>query len=77
MALGKAPAATLMPFLYVQIGVAALAGWLALDAVPDAWGWTGMAVIAICGAASAWLNVRDAAARQRPVSAIAIDAVAD
>jgi len=77
MALGKAPAATLMPFLYVQIGVAALAGWLALDAVPDAWGWAGMAVITICGAASAWLNVRDAAAQQRPVSAVAIGAVAD
>jgi drug/metabolite transporter (DMT)-like permease len=77
MALGKAPTATLTPFLYTQIGVAALAGWLALGAVPDAWGWTGMAVIAICGAASAWLNVRDAAARQRPVSAVAADTVAD
>ena len=77
MGLGKAPTATLMPFLYTQIGVAALAGWLALDAVPDAWGWTGMAVIALCGAASAWLNVRDAAAHQRPVSAVAADTVAD
>ena len=77
MGLGKAPTATLMPFLYTQIGVAALAGWLALGAVPDAWGWTGMAVIALCGAASAWLNVRDAAAHQRPVSAVAADTVAD
>ena len=77
MGLGKAPTATLMPFLYTQIGVAALAGWLALDAVPDAWGWTGMAVIALCGAASAWLNVRDAAAHRRPVSAVAADTVAD
>lgn len=77
MALGKAPTATLMPFLYTQIGVAALAGWLALGAVPDAWGWTGMAVIAVCGAASAWLNVRDAAAHQRPVSAVAADTVSD
>ena len=77
MALGKAPTATLMPFLYTQIGFAALAGWLALGAVPDAWGWTGMAVIAVCGAASAWLNVRDAAAHQRPVSAVAADTVGD
>ena len=77
MGLGKAPTATLMPFLYTQIGVAALAGWLALGAVPDAWGWTGMAVIALCGAASAWLNVRDAAAHRRPVSAVAADTVAD
>ena len=77
MGLGKAPTATLVPFLYTQIGVAALAGWLALGAVPDAWGWTGMAVIALCGAASAWLNVRDAAAHRRPVSAVAADTVAD
>jgi len=77
MALGKAPTATLMPFLYTQIGVAALAGWLALGAAPDGWGWTGMAVIALCGAASAWLNVRDAAAHQRPLSAVAADTVGD
>lgn len=77
MALGKAPTATLMPFLYTQIGVAALAGWLVLGDVPDAWAWTGMAVIAVCGAASAWLNVRDAAVQQRPVSAVAADTVAD
>ncbi len=77
LALGKAPTATLMPFLYTQIGAAALAGWLALGDVPDAWAWVGMAVIALCGAASAWLNVRDAAAQQRPVSAVAADTVAD
>ena len=77
MALGKAPTATLMPFLYTQIGVAALAGWLALGAVPDAWAWTGMAVITCCGAASAWLNVRGAATRQQPVSAVAADTVGD
>ena len=77
MGLGKAPTATLMPFQYVQIGVAALAGWLALGAAPDAWGWTGMAVIAACGAASAWLNVRDAATHQRPMSAVAADTVAE
>lgn len=77
LALGKAPTASLMPFLYTQIGFAALAGWLVLGDAPDAWAWVGMAVIALCGAASAWLNVRDAAAQQRPVSAVAADTVAD
>ena len=77
MALGKAPTATLMPFLYTQIGVAALAGWLALGAVPDTWAWTGMVVITCCGAASAWLNVRDAAVRLQPVTAVAADTVGD
>ena len=57
-ALSRANAATLMPFTYVQIGVAALAGWVALGDLPDAWSWVGMAVIAACGAASAWSTAR-------------------
>jgi drug/metabolite transporter (DMT)-like permease len=77
MAFGRAPAATLMPFQYVQIGVAALAGWIAFGSAPDGWGWIGMAVIAACGAASAWLNVRDAALKQRPVTAVAADTVVE
>jgi drug/metabolite transporter (DMT)-like permease len=77
MALGRAPASTLMPFQYVQIAVAALAGWLAFNVVPDGWGWVGMAVIAACGAASAWLNVREAARRDRPVTAVAADAIGE
>ena len=68
MALGKAPASTLMPFQYVQIAVAALAGYAVFAAAPDGWGWIGMGVIAVCGAASAWLNLREAAARQRPAT---------
>lgn len=57
-ALSRANAATLMPFTYAQIGVAALAGWVALGDLPDAWSWVGMAVIAACGAASAWSTAR-------------------
>ena len=77
MALGKAPAATLMPFQYTQIAVAALGGYIVFGVSPDGWGWIGMAVIAICGAAAAWLNMREAAARQQPVSAVAADNIAD
>ena len=77
MALAKAPASTLMPFQYAQLAVAALAGFLAFGVVPDALGWIGMVVIAICGAASAWLNLREAAAHKRPVSAVAADTIAD
>ena len=77
MALGKAPASTLMPFQYAQLGVAALAGYIAFGVAPDGWGWVGMAVIAACGAASAWLNVRAAAARLRPVSAVQVDTLAE
>lgn len=62
LAYGLAPATTLTPFMYAQIGAAAMVGWLVLGDAPDLWGWVGMAVIAACGAAIAWLNVRPAAA---------------
>jgi drug/metabolite transporter (DMT)-like permease len=77
MALGKAPAATLMPFQYAQIAVAAIAGYLVFRVVPDGWGWLGMSVIAVCGAAAAWLNIREAAQRQRPMTSVAVDTVVD
>jgi len=77
LGLGKAPAATLMPFQYAQLGVAALAGYLVFGLAPDAFSWLGMAIIGVCGAASAWLNVRAAADRQRPVSTVQADTVAE
>lgn len=77
LALSKAPASTLMPFQYVQLAVAALAGYLVFGLAPDFWSWVGMAVIGVCGAASAWLNVRAAADRHRPVSAVQVDTVGD
>lgn len=73
LALGMAPASTLMPFIYTQIAAAAAIGWFAFGTAPDGWGWVGMAVIAACGAASAWLNVRDARA---PMSTAAADTMA-
>jgi drug/metabolite transporter (DMT)-like permease len=58
LALGKAPTATLMPFVYTQIGFAALIGWVAFAHLPDHWAWVGMGIIAACGASSAALNLR-------------------
>lgn len=77
MALGRAPASTLMPFQYVQLAVAALAGYIAFGVAPDGWGWAGMAIIGVCGAASAWLNVRAAADKLRPVTAVQADTIAE
>ena len=77
LALGKAPASTLMPFQYVQLAVAALAGYIVFGVAPDGWGWVGMAIIGVCGAASAWLNVRAAADKYRPVSAVQVDTIAE
>lgn len=72
LAVGVAPLAVLMPFTYVQIGFASFTGWLAFGHVPDGWAFVGMAVVAVCGAASVWLNLREsAAARQAAPSELA------
>jgi len=76
-ALGMAPTSTLMPFLYVQIGFASLIAWLVFDHLPDGWAWIGMAIIAACGAATAWLNVRSAQRAHRVIQASAADTVLD
>ena len=59
LAYARTPASTLTPFLYAQIGFAMLGGWLAFSHVPDQWSLVGMAAIAVCGAAGAWLAVRE------------------
>lgn len=74
LAFGIAPAATLMPFQYLQVVSAAALGWLVFRHVPDGWAWIGMIIVSVCGAASAWLNMREA---RRPVSALHADTVSD
>ncbi|NKI95450.1 DMT family transporter [Rhizobacter sp. SG703] len=76
LALGLAPTATLMPFIYLQIGVAAAVSWVVFRYVPDGWAWVGMGVIAVCGAASAWLNMRKTASHPA-TSTVAADTIAD
>jgi drug/metabolite transporter (DMT)-like permease len=76
LALGMARTGALMPFVYVQILFAAFIGWLMFAHVPDPWAWTGMAVIAACGASSVWLNFHEASKR-RIVSAVEQDTIAD
>jgi drug/metabolite transporter (DMT)-like permease len=58
MAFQRASASTLMPFTYAQIGFAAAISWLVFRHAPDLWAWIGMVIIAICGCATAWLNMR-------------------
>ncbi|MBL0422933.1 DMT family transporter [Ramlibacter sp. AW1] len=65
----RAPASTLMPYVYVQIGFAMLAGWLVFGHVPDGWSMLGMALIAACGMTGAWLSVQEMRARLAPVPA--------
>lgn len=55
----RAPAATLTPYLYSQIGFAMLGGLLVFSHVPDTLSLAGIGMIAVCGAAGAWLTVRE------------------
>jgi len=77
LAVGLAPTGTLMPFVYVQIAVAAAIGWFVFGHAPDGYAWLGMAVLSASGALAAWLNVREAQARQQPISAVLQDTIAD
>jgi drug/metabolite transporter (DMT)-like permease len=54
----RAPAATVTPYLYTQIGFAMLGGWLVFSHVPDGFSILGMTMTAFCGAVGAWLVVR-------------------
>lgn len=78
LSLGMAPASKLMPFMYVQIAGAAMAGWLVFGQLPDFWGWVGMAIVTACGATTAWLNLRSASATKRQAGTpVVADTVAD
>jgi len=66
LAYQRAPASTLTPYLYGQIGFAMLTGWVMFAQVPDLTSLVGMALIAVCGAAGAWLTVRE---RKEPIEA--------
>ncbi len=67
LAYHRAPAASLMPLLYAQIAFAMLGGWIVFRHVPDGWSLLGMAMIAICGAASAWLAVLESRVKLEPL----------
>ncbi len=63
LAYQRVPSATLTPYFYGQIGFAMLGGWIAFSHVPDGWSLAGMSLIALCGAAGAWLAVREGRAQ--------------
>ena len=59
LAYQRAPATTVMPFLYAQIAFAVFGGWLVFAHAPDAASWLGIALIAVSGAAGTWLAARE------------------
>ena len=63
LAYGRAPAATLTPYMYAQIGFAVVGGWVVFGHVPDRWTLAGMGLVALCGALGAWLTLRESRLR--------------
>ena len=59
-AYARAPASTLSPYLYAQIGFAMFAGWWVFDHVPGPMEWLGVGLIALCGVWAGWLTTRQA-----------------
>lgn len=71
LAYQRAPAASLTPYMYAQIGFATIGGWLAFSHIPDNWSIVGMAMIAVCGTGGAWLAFRESrSARQLEVQPV-------
>lgn len=67
LAFHRAPASTLTPFMYTQIAFSMLGGWIVFGHLPDELSFIGIALIAVCGAAGAWLTVKER--RDAPITA--------
>ncbi len=65
LAFERAPAATLMPYMYLQIGFGIVGGWLVFAHIPDFWALVGMGMIAACGVAGGVLTLHETRLRQR------------
>ena len=66
MAFSRTPAATLMPYMYLQIGFAMLGGWLMFEHLPDHLSLIGIGLIASCGTAGALLTMLETRIRNAP-----------
>ena len=53
LAYQKAPATTLMPYVYCQVGFSVLAGWIGFNHIPDHWALIGIGLIAASGLGNA------------------------
>jgi len=65
MAYERTSTATLMPYMYVQIGFAMLGGWIMFDHVPDHLSMLGIGLIALCGIAGGLLTVHESSRRRQ------------
>lgn len=69
LAFERAPAATLMPYQYLQIGTGIFGGWLMFDHVPDFWASVGMGLIALFGVAGGLLTLHEKRLHRPPLQA--------
>jgi drug/metabolite transporter (DMT)-like permease len=67
LAYRRAPAPTITPLLYAQIGFALLGSWLVFSHMPDGWSMLGIALIAVCGAGGAWLSMHESRLKMEPM----------
>jgi drug/metabolite transporter (DMT)-like permease len=65
MSFERSPAATLMPYMYMQIGFAMLGGWFMFDHIPDHWSLIGIGLIAVCGTAGGLLTMYESRLRRQ------------
>lgn len=77
LAFERAPAASLMPYMYLQIGMALFGGWLMYDHVPDLWAVVGMAMVAAFGVGGGLLTLQEARARRRALQPTGMPSMAD
>lgn len=54
-----APAATLTPYMYTQIGFGVLGGWMVFGHVPDGWTFAGMGMVVLFGVLGAALSLHE------------------
>jgi drug/metabolite transporter (DMT)-like permease len=65
MSFERSPAATLMPYMYMQIGFAMLGGWIVFNHIPDHLSLVGIGLIAACGTAGGLLTLVESRMRRR------------
>jgi hypothetical protein len=63
----RAPASALAPFMYVQLILSTIAGWLTFGAFPGPYALAGMAVIVIGAIVVAWIECRSPQAPESPL----------
>jgi len=66
LAFQSTKASLITPFLYSSIAFATLFGWLVFTHVPDSTACLGIALIVLCGIASAWISMQNSTSHTHP-----------